>query len=70
MEPGVLNQVYSFRDVEEEPYTICRWLRATKFKADDILKRLAENQAMFEKAQANDFYPRPDETIVHPSRYS
>lgn len=66
MEPGVLNQVYSFRDVEEEPYTICRWLRATKFKADDILKRLAENQAMFEKAQANDFYPKPDETIGAP----
>jgi len=66
LDPGVMNQVYSFRDVEEEPYTICRWLRATKFKADDILQRLAENQAMFEKAQANDFYPKPDETIGAP----
>lgn len=66
LDPGVMNQVYSFRDVEEEPYTICRWLRATKFKADDILQRLAENQSMFEKAQANDFYPKPDETIGAP----
>ncbi|CAJ1932649.1 unnamed protein product [Cylindrotheca closterium] len=66
LDPGVMNQVYSFRDVEEEPYTICRWLRATKFNADEILQRLAENQAMFEKAQAAEFYPQPDVAIGAP----
>ena len=48
--------MYSYRDVEEEPYTICRWLRATKFQADDILARLVENQPLFEAAQRDDFY--------------
>lgn len=66
LDEGVLDQVYSFRDVEEEPYTICRWLRATKFSADDILKRLEENQPMFEEAQQNDFYPDPSETLGAP----
>jgi hypothetical protein len=62
----VMEQVYSFRDVEEEPYTICRWLRATKFKADAILQRLDENQDMFARAQRHDFYPDPSRTIGAP----
>eukprot|EP00523_Entomoneis_sp_CCMP467_P010166 CAMPEP_0168732250 /NCGR_PEP_ID=MMETSP0724-20121128/7677_1 /TAXON_ID=265536 /ORGANISM="Amphiprora sp., Strain CCMP467" /LENGTH=584 /DNA_ID=CAMNT_0008779269 /DNA_START=374 /DNA_END=2128 /DNA_ORIENTATION=- len=66
LEPGVLDQVYSFRDVEEEPYTICRWLRATKFVAQDILDRLADNQPMFERAQQHDFYPDPSSAIGAP----
>ena len=57
MDPGIHEQVYSLRDVEEEPYTICRWLRATKFKADDILNRIKENQPIFEAAREKDFYP-------------
>ena len=56
MPPAVAEQVYSFRDIEDVPYTICRWLRATKFNADDILTRLAENQQLFEEAQQHDFY--------------
>lgn len=44
------------RDVEEQPYTICRWLRATKFDAEAILNRCVENQPMFEEAREHDFY--------------
>eukprot|EP00980_Cylindrotheca_fusiformis_P021916 scaffold8747_cov96-Cylindrotheca_fusiformis.AAC.11 len=66
LDPGVMDQVYSFRDVEEEPYTICRWLRATKFKADAILERLEENQPLFERAQKHDFYPDPTQTLGAP----
>ena len=54
---GVTEQVYSLRDVEEEAYTICRWLRATKFDADKILARLEENKGMFLEARAANFYP-------------
>ena len=57
LDPRVSEQVYSFRDVEDEPYTICRWLRATKFDAEAILKRLDENQAMFEAAKQHNFFP-------------
>jgi hypothetical protein len=66
LDSAVMDQVYSFRDVEEEPYTICRWLRATKFKADAILQRLEENQPMFERAQKQDFYPMPTQTLGAP----
>jgi hypothetical protein len=54
------------RDVEEEPYTICRWLRATKFDADKILKRCEENQPMFEIAKEHDFYPNVSQAIGAP----
>ena len=54
--PAVAEQVYSLRDIEDEPYTICRWLRATKFNADEILTRLSENQYLFEEAKEHDFY--------------
>jgi hypothetical protein len=57
LDPGVSEQVYSFRDIEEEPYTICRWLRAMKFDADKILQRLEENQEMFEAAKQQEFFP-------------
>lgn len=66
MDPRVYEQVFSLRDIEEEPYTICRWLRATKFDADSILQRLAENQEEFEEARDNDFYPDVSTAIGAP----
>eukprot|EP00934_Nitzschia_sp_Nitz4_P002919 Nitzschia sp. Nitz4//NODE_202_length_38933_cov_72.610268//22338//25671//NITZ4_additional_000024-RA//-1//CDS//3329531792//2909//frame0 len=66
MNPSIYEQVYSMRDVEEAPYTVCRWLRATKFDATKILERLASNQATFEKAREADFYPNVSETIGAP----
>jgi hypothetical protein len=66
LDPSVSEQVYSFRDVEDEPYTICRWLRATKFKAEDILQRLEENQPMFAAAKAQQFYPDVSQAIGAP----
>lgn len=62
----VSEQVFSFRDVEEEPYAICRWLRATKFNAQEILDRLADNQPMFDNAKMEEFYPDVAEAIGAP----
>jgi hypothetical protein len=59
-------QVYSFRDIEEEPYTICRWLRATKFDAAKILQRLTDNQELFNEAKDNEFYPHIESAIGAP----
>ena len=56
LNPTVLEQVYSLRDIEETPYTICRWLRATKFNSDEILQRLQDNQYMFDEAKEYQFY--------------
>jgi hypothetical protein len=53
---AVSEQIYSLRDIEEQPYTICRWLRATKFDAEAILKRCVENQPLFDEAKEAEFY--------------
>ena len=66
MEPAVKDMVYSFRDIEEEPYTICRWLRATKMDASKILKRLEENVGMWKEASKHDFYPDPSKELGCP----
>jgi hypothetical protein len=63
---AVTEQVYSFRDIEEEAYTICRWLRATKFDATKILQRLSENQDMFHQAKVNEFYPNIEKALGAP----
>ena len=52
--------------MEEEPYTICRWLRATKFDAEKILQRLEDNKGMWAIAKANQFYPDVSEAIGAP----
>jgi hypothetical protein len=56
LDSTILEQVYSLRDIEETPYTICRWLRATKFNSDEILQRLQDNQYMFDEAKEHQFY--------------
>lgn len=63
MDPGIREQVFSFQDVEEEPYTICRWLRTTKFNAETLLRKLQDNQAHFATAQAQNFYPKISKAI-------
>jgi len=66
MPQSVAEQVYSFRDVEDPPYTICRWLRATKWDAKAILTRCYENQTMFDDAAKHQFYPNPSQSIGAP----
>jgi hypothetical protein len=63
---GVVEQIYSFRDVEEPAYTICRWVRATKWDAAAILKRCVENQPMFEAAKQHQFFPDPSKAMGAP----
>ena len=48
--------VFAYKDVEDEPYTICRFLRPTKFSSADMLTRLEENKATWEKAARANFY--------------
>lgn len=49
--------VFAYKDFEEEPYTICRFLRPTKFNSAEMLSRLEENKATWENAAKADFYP-------------
>mmetsp|Transcript_29040 Transcript_29040/g.47970 ORF Transcript_29040/g.47970 Transcript_29040/m.47970 type:complete len:559 (+) Transcript_29040:59-1735(+) len=57
--------VYSCSDVELEPYTLCRFVRATKFDTDKMLARL-EDEAFAERwreAKRADFYPDLEQSL-------
>lgn len=53
----IRNIVFAYKDIEDEPYTICRFLRPTRFNANEMIKRLEDNKAIWEKAAASNFYP-------------
>lgn len=57
--PVMMEIVFSLNDVEEEAYSLCRWLRANNFRADRTLKRLEGMIPDWEVAKAHDFYPDP-----------
>ena len=59
-------QIYSFADIEDPEYTICRWVRGSKFHAAAMMQRCLENQEMYERAQAHEFYPDVSAAIGAP----
>ncbi len=58
--------VYSYQDFEEEPYTLCRFLRPTKFSADKMLERLQQSEAGWLAAKEHDFYPDLEQSLGAP----
>jgi CRAL/TRIO domain len=65
-QPALLEIVYSFSKVEEEPYGICRFMRATKFDAAAILLRLQQGTPMWQQAKEQQFYPHLHQAIGVP----
>ena len=53
----ISEQIYSYRDVEDPEYTICRWVRAMKFDSEGILQRCYDNQSLYDTAKRHKFYP-------------
>jgi hypothetical protein len=47
----------SFKPVEEEPYALCRFLRARKFVVEDAMSMMEGNIDKWKAARAHDFYP-------------
>lgn len=64
--PAMMEIVYCLRAVEEEPYSICRFMRGNKFDVDRTLKRLEEMIPWWEEAKAHDFYPDPGKYMGAP----
>jgi hypothetical protein len=54
------------KGVEEQAYSICRWLRAVKFDSQALLERLEEGKEAFLNAKANAFYPNIQTTLQAP----
>ena len=63
--PDLANIVYSLRHVEESPYALCRFLRATKFQVPALMERLEKQLPDFQVAQAANFYPHLQDAMTH-----
>jgi len=51
-----LDIVYSYKDFEEEPYTICRFMRGAHFKTDTLLEQIEGDIPAWEETKRNNFY--------------
>jgi hypothetical protein len=58
--------VDAFAPVEEEPYALCRLLRARNFKLDDIMKMMDEYVANWKTIEENQFYPTIEDAVGCP----
>ena len=58
--------VYSMKGIEQEPYTICRYMRAHKFDAERVLDHLENIQDQWEDAKAHDFHRDIDSALGVP----
>jgi hypothetical protein len=59
--------VFAYKDVEDEPYTICRFMRPTKFAAPEMLQRLEQSKAVWEAAAKQKFYPDVEAALGIPT---
>lgn len=57
------NTVYSFGAIEGEAYCLTRWLRARKFKYDDVIAMIEEATEVRADARNHDFYPDPVQAL-------
>mmetsp|Transcript_5621 Transcript_5621/g.10905 ORF Transcript_5621/g.10905 Transcript_5621/m.10905 type:complete len:440 (-) Transcript_5621:157-1476(-) len=55
--------VYSFGDIEGEAFCLTRWLRARKFKYDDVIAMIEEATEVRTSARGQDFYPDPVQAL-------
>ena len=60
------DMVYQFRQVEDVPYALCRFLRSTKFQSNKLLKKLQTLKKGWKQAAAQDFYPDPAKALGVP----
>ncbi|KAL7532395.1 hypothetical protein ACHAWF_004118 [Thalassiosira exigua] len=55
--------VYSFGEVEGEAFCLTRWLRARKFKYDEVIAMVEEATEVRKEARKHDFYPDPVQAL-------
>jgi len=57
------NTIYSFGDIEGEAFCLTRWLRARKYKLDEVIKMVEEATEVRADARKVDFYPNSEEAL-------
>jgi hypothetical protein len=55
-----LEMIYCYKELESEPYAICRFLRYWYFNVSKTLKYMDEHIEAWEEAKKHDFYPDAD----------
>jgi hypothetical protein len=55
--PVARDIVFAYQDFEEKPYGLCRFMRAVKFKAEEMLERLERGADEWTAARERDFFP-------------
>lgn len=58
--------VDAFHSVEEEPYALCRFLRARKFDVDAVMAMLDDGVDVWAEGKKHNFFPDVDEAIGNP----
>mmetsp|Transcript_19979 Transcript_19979/g.29446 ORF Transcript_19979/g.29446 Transcript_19979/m.29446 type:complete len:622 (+) Transcript_19979:190-2055(+) len=58
--------VGTFRDVEEEPYALCRFLRARDFNVEQVFDMMNEHLEIWKHAKESDYYPDIDAAMGCP----
>jgi CRAL/TRIO domain len=65
-DPSYQAIINALAPVEEEPYALCRSLRARDFKVEDTMKMLEESVVHWKEMEENDFYPTIEDAVVCP----
>lgn len=61
-----LEIVYSYKDFEDEAYSICRFLRGSGFKSDAVFENLDKSLDKWEEAKKHDFYHNLEDALGVP----
>jgi hypothetical protein len=62
-EPAYREMIDQLKPVEEEPYALCRFLRARKFIVEDAMSMMEGNIDKWKAARAHDFYPSIESAV-------
>lgn len=55
--------VLAFKEVEEEPYALCRYLRARDFQVADSMAMIGNADDSWKQARENDFFPTIESAV-------
>lgn len=64
--PDQREVVTSFSEIEEEPYALCRYLRARNFNTQDTLEMIDASMSTFQRYKRHDFYPTIEQAVGCP----
>jgi len=59
------DMILGMTPAEEEPYAICRFMRARNFQVDDVIEMMDECIELWKSAAKDDYYPSVEQAVGH-----